>query len=175
MVDRSRSDVPLPYRETVRASWLLVGLLLIAGFVALAGGVAVAFDANATTAERIGVPLLMIVIASTLVFIGIAFLRLRIEVDSVRLRWSFGPLGKTVPMTQIAAVGPEPYRWLRFGGWGIRYGLFGGVGRAYTVPFSLRGAAVELRDGTRYYLSSNDPDRLTAAIEAAQVSGGTRR
>ena len=174
MVDRSRGVVVLPYRETVRGSPLLMVLVLCSAIVSVAGGVATALDSNIPAMERAGVTLLMVLIAIVLVFVTVVFMRLRIEVNAVRVRWSFGPFGRSVAVAEVASARSEPYRWLRFGGWGIRYG-WGSAGRAYTVPFSRRGVAIERRDGQRFYLSSNTPDRLVAAIESAQGSGGASR
>ena len=117
MTDPSRAEVTLPYRETVRGSWLLLALIAVAGFATLAGGVAAALDASATGTERTLVPLAMVLVAIVLAFVGVTFSLLRIEVDIARLRWSFGPFGKSVPVIQIATAQAEPYRWIRFGGW----------------------------------------------------------
>jgi len=174
MVDRSRSIVVLPYRETVRGSRLLAVIVLISAVATVAGGVAVAVDTNVPTAERVGVTSLMVIVAVVLVFVAAVFTRLRIEVNAARVRWSFGPFSDSVAVEQVAAARSEPYRWLRFGGWGIRYG-WGSTGRAYTVPFSRRGVVIERRDGQRFYVSSNAPDDLVAAIESARGSGGASR
>lgn len=173
MVDPPRDALVLPYRETLRGSVLLIAAVFLAALGGAAGGLAATMDTRLPPAERLVVAVLMLLVVLVLVFVAVVFTRLRVEVDAVRVSWSFGPFRKSVPLEQVAAVRVEPYRWLRFGGWGIRYGVLGGGGSAYTVPFSLRGVTLELRDRQRYYLSSRDPDRLAAAIDAARVPGRT--
>ena len=141
MVDRPRAHVVLPYRETVRGSVLLTAAVVLAAVGAAVGGAAVATDASLSTGERVAVGMLMLLVAGVLVFVAVVFSRLQVEVNAVRVTWSFGPFRKSFPVEQVAAVQAEPYRWLKFGGWGIRYGIFGGGGRAYTCRSRCAGWA----------------------------------
>jgi hypothetical protein len=93
------------------------------------------------------------------------FGRLRVHADDRRLRFHFGPFGRTLEAADITAAEAAPYRWLAFGGWGIRFGRVSGhFVRAYSVPFLRTGVAIEAADGKRYYVSSRRPEALAAAI-----------
>ena len=141
MVDRSRTAVALPYHETVQGSALLTGVVVLAAVVAALAGVAAATDTSLAPGERVVVGLLMLLLAGVLVFVGAVFRWLRVEVNAIRVFWSFSPFGRSVLLAQVAAVRVEPYCWLRFGGWGTRHGILSCGGGAYTVPFSLRCVA----------------------------------
>ncbi len=164
----------LPYRETVRGTWILALLVLPGVIGAIAGAIAAARDETVAPGIRVLIVLSMVLVVLVLAFVLVVFTRLRIEVTQIRVSWAFGPFRKAYPVSRVASAQVEPYRWMSFGGWGIRYRFRGG-GRAYTVPFSNNGVSIELDRGERYYLSSNDPQRLVEAIEAARDSGGTRR
>jgi hypothetical protein len=121
---------------------------------------------EASASERLWTAASMAPVAAILLVVGFVFGQLHIEVrDSVRFR--FGPFGPTQNAVDIQAASAEPYRWLAFGGWGIRFGrLAGRTVRAYSVPFWRTGVTVELRDGKRYYISSRRPDALAAAVQS---------
>ena len=68
----------------------------------------------------------------------------------------------------------EPYRWLAYGGWGLRLGRNGGRwSRAYSVPFARSGVVVDSHDGHRIYITSHRPEELAEAINrmAAEARG----
>lgn len=104
------------------------------------------------------------------------FMVLRVGVDADGVVARFGPFSKRLSAASIQDVVNEPYRWTAYGGWGIRWGFSGR--RAWTVPFLREGVAVALKDGSRYFISSRQPERLRSAIvegiEAAEARRGTR-
>lgn len=153
------------YEESVYASrWLMVIIV-----VAAAGSLFSAIDAlRGDGGNRLLGAALPALIAVLLVAVGVLFGRLRIEARGSGLRFHFGPFGRTLDATDIRAAEVVPYRWLRFGGWGIRMGRMAGHSvRAYSVPFLRTGVVLEAHDGSRYYVSSRRPEVLAAAINQA--------
>ncbi len=76
--------------------------------------------------------------------------------------WSFQRIGAS----DIRNYESVLYRPLRnYGGWGIRYGP---SGKAYNVSGN-RGVRVELMDGRRILIGSQEPEQLAAALR--QVAG----
>ena len=103
-----------------------------------------------------------------------AFLLVRIEVAESTLRVRLGPFGFTLDGHAIEEVRVAPYRWLAYGGWGLRWGKDGGRStRACSVPVLRSGVAVDTRDGRRYYVNSQSPDELAAAVH--RMVGEARR
>ena len=93
------------------------------------------------------------------------FRAVRIEVDEAAMRVRLGPFGFAVAGDAIEEVRVTPYRWLAYGGWGLRWGRDGGrSARACSVPFLRTGVAVDTTDGRRYYVNSTAPDELAAAV-----------
>ena len=157
------------YTERVPASpafrWLLWAI------VGVSVGVAVA--AMLFEGDTWGSILTIVFVVGLIAFVDRWFMVLRVHVDSEGVVARFGPFSKRLRVADIQDVVDEPYRWTVYGGWGIRWG-FGGR-RAWTVPFLKEGVAVALEDGSRYFISSRQPERLRSAIvQAAEVRGGTR-
>ena len=97
---------------------------------------------------------------------------LRIEVDETTLQVRLGPFGFTLAGDAIEEVRVTPYRWLAYGGWGLRWGKDGGrSARACSVPFLRSGVAVDATDGRRYYMNSTRPDELAAAADRLASEG----
>jgi hypothetical protein len=66
---------------------------------------------------------------------------------------------------QIVEARVVPYRWLAYGGWGLRYGRQGGrLSRAYSAPLVRTGVVVDTLGGRRYHLTSRRPAELAAAV-----------
>lgn len=149
------------YDESVYAArWLLIVVAL--AMVASVGG-AVLLLAGADAPRWVALQL--VAVGILLGLIEWMFMRLRIEVTRERLRFHFGPFGPTLKLSDVRSVEPSPYRWLAFGGWGIRFGRVAGTTvRAYSVPFLRTGVAIETVAGRRYYTSSRRPEVLAAAI-----------
>ena len=90
---------------------------------------------------------------------------LRIEVGRETLRARFGPWGLTIPGQEIESARVARYRWLSYGGWGLRWRGDGGrAGRACSVPFLRTGGGVDTLQGRRHYLNSRRPDELAADV-----------
>lgn len=113
--------------------------------------------------------LLIVVAVIVGVLIPLAFLKLSLRVfvrdDGIRI--IFFPLhlkGLVIPYDRIARFYVRKYRAIReYGGWGIR---FGPGGKAYNVKGSL-GLQLELSDGEKILIGSQQPERLASAIVAA--------
>lgn len=101
------------------------------------------------------------------------FMSLRVTVTQAGVTARFGPFAKRLPAEALASAEAEGYRWMTYGGWGIRWGTQGR--RAWSVPFLGTGVAVALTDGSRYFISSRSPERLRSSIvEVIEARGGTR-
>jgi hypothetical protein len=150
------------YDESVRTPFWFLALIGMAAAAALFSAV------GALLSDEDNRALLTAVLFLSGVLLGVVavfFWRLRVEVRDHSLRFHFGPFGRTLEATDIRAAEAMPYRWLAFGGWGIRFGRTSGHAvRAYSVPFLRTGVIVEAVDGKRYYVSSRRPDALAAAI-----------
>ncbi len=151
------------YEEVVATGWILV---LTLGPAAFSGVIAVALfrDPNVSSGERLGGIAAVLVAGFITGVIGVVFSRLRVRVDSQGVRFGFGPFRSAVRPDEIEAASAASYRWLRFGGWGIRW-AWNMRDRAYSVPFVRRGVEIRLRNGRTYFLSSRRPEELARAIE----------
>jgi hypothetical protein len=97
---------------------------------------------------------------------------IRVSVTDAFLHVQYGLWGPKVALDDLIAVEVIEYSAVRFGGWGIRFGLRGE--RAYSMPGS-GGKAVQLRYRTSRgervaVISSAQPDALKAAIEEARAA-----
>jgi hypothetical protein len=108
--------------------------------------------------------LLLIAALTTVFFAGLTaiFTTLRITIDQHTLTVGFGPFCDRVPLEAITACEPTTYRWIEWGGWGIRCGW---RRKLYHVPGD-RGRAVQLTlsDGRRLLFSSPDPTAVCRAL-----------
>ncbi len=86
-------------------------------------------------------------------------LRTRVTQKSLEISWGFlGVIKKTISFSEVEAAEAVTYSPLGdFGGWGIRMG--GNKKKAWTVKGN-RALVLELKDGTRFYLGSEKPERL---------------
>jgi hypothetical protein len=99
--------------------------------------------------------------------IATTFDELHIRLDAGGLRFGFGPFRRTLTAAQLHAAYVEPYSWLRFGGWGLRWSFTRGLReQAYSVPLLRVGVAVETNDGHRFHVSTRRPAEFAAAINA---------
>ena len=160
-------DLPLRYEEEVPAPIWFEAVILV-GVVALIVGVA----ASAAGGQA-GWPTyalfypFMALLGALLLFAFAAFRRLCIVVSDTELRLAFGILRKSVPLTAIQSCEAKDYRWLTYGGWGIRYAL--GGRRAWSLPGAPRGVEVTVAEGRRvrrYFVSSRSPELLAEALRS---------
>ncbi len=175
----------LPYRETTPSPrWLLIGMALLA-LAPLLGATAAMRDPSLSGAG--GVATVAVLLLASAMLLGLVMLgsKLTVEVDAERVRFRFGPFGRTLRTMDIEAAAVERYSLWTFGGWGWRFGWLrdahGHRPQAFTVPFLRSGVAVITRSGgTRkgssrggtFYLSSRTPERLAEAIRAVMHREG---
>jgi hypothetical protein len=97
------------------------------------------------------------------------FTQLRVSIADRMLTVGFRAFRERIPLEQITACAPITYRWIEWGGYGIRISR---RGKMYNVPGDGgRAVQITLDNGRRIFFSSTDPDAACAAIQAA---GGRR-
>jgi hypothetical protein len=123
----------------------------------------------------IGIAVIVVLIALTdlhwvtipvLVFLAVMlplFYSLTVEIDEERLRFRFGvgPLGKTIPLSEIEKAEPVTNRWSH--GWGIHRTPQGWL---YNVS-GLDAVEVTLKSGERLRIGTDRPTELVEAINRA--------
>ena len=155
------------YTESVRAEWWLYSFLAL-----LFGGTTGALTGVAITGSIEGAEAAVFYItfalsALTSVFVIVNFTNLDIAIDDRGLSFSFGMFRRSFDWSSITDAQAEPYRWVRFGGWGIRLGT--GRRRAWSMLFVRTGVNVTVQSGGRtmeYYLSSRRPEEMARALQA---------
>lgn len=102
-----------------------------------------------------------VTVAASLGFVWL-FSSLRISVNERALTVGFGPFRETITLERVASCGTTTYRWVDWGGFGIRYRS---QGKLYNVPGD-RGVAVQvnLDDGRQILFSSPDPIAVCRAL-----------
>ncbi|MBL8796892.1 MAG: hypothetical protein JNM56_23525 [Planctomycetia bacterium] len=145
--------------------WLTLGaslLVLLAAFgPAYLAGQPAPVEAMAVSA---GVVALMQLLVAALLF----GMKLRVAVDGERLHVRFTPfVDRSISLAEIRSWEPRTYQPIvEYGGWGIRYGLFG-KGQAYNTRGN-RGVQLELNDGSRLLIGSQRAEELAQAITQAR-------
>jgi hypothetical protein len=109
----------------------------------------------------IGLPLTVFFFAFAALVLGLVQ-TVRVAVEGMDLIVGFKLFRRRIPLHTIDRVSPVRYRWLQWGGWGIRY-RWGAV--LYNVPGD-QGRAVELtlRNGKKVLFSARDPEAVCTAI-----------
>ena len=160
------------YAESVPNPRWLLAILWLGPPATLAALVSI-WREESGIARVIGAVLLLL-IAGGLVALAVWLKALRIEVRRDALRYGWGPLGAARRWADVLDAEVEPYRWLTYGGWGLRFAT--GKRRAYSVPGVRFGVTVRTRDGKRTHLASRQPEALCAAIRSrmAEASDGAR-
>lgn len=98
------------------------------------------------------------------------FSSLTVTVGAGRVDVRFGPglFGTSVALSEVVAVGVVTNPW--WARWGISHV---GAGTRFTLP-GRDAVELELRNGRRYRIGTDEPDRLAAAIrEAAGLGSAT--
>jgi hypothetical protein len=93
------------------------------------------------------------------------FRYLTIEVTDERARFRFGIFGTSLPLEAVQSCEVRRYRWLPYGGWGLR--MASGGRTAYSVLGVPRGVEITVeKQGKlrRYFVSSARPEALAAAL-----------
>lgn len=93
-------------------------------------------------------------------------LRVRVTDQGVEAAWGLMEVfKKSFPYADIVRAEAVTYSPIReFGGWGIRFGF--GNKKAWTTRGN-RALVLHLKDGSRFYLSSEKPERLVVGIQSA--------
>ena len=152
----------IKYRETVPSPrWLiLIGWAAAIGFGV--GGVVYLLTDGPPMSGRLALGLFFLAMAVLWVAVSLIFDHLRIEVGEDGVRFGYGPLAKTIRAGELVGVEVEPYPWLTYGGWGIRFSTR--KRRAYSVPGCREGAALLVHDGSRYHVSSRNAESLASNL-----------
>ena len=97
-------------------------------------------------------------------------LRTRVTSEGIEVSWGYlGVIRKFVPLWEVTDAEAVTYSPLgEFGGWGIRFG--GNRKRAWTVRGN-RAVLLHLRDGTRFYLGSDNPERVLQWVQSGMRRG----
>ncbi len=156
------------YSESVRAAvWFYFAVSTPLGAVlGIMTGVAVAGLIEG--AEAVAFYIGMSVLALLLLLFMVNFTNLSIRLSNRSLEFAFGLFRKQLQLTDIKAVEVADYRWMEYGGWGIRFAL--GGKRAWSVPGARRGVAVRVMDRDKdrlYFISSYRPEALADSLRAA--------
>jgi hypothetical protein len=161
----ARMTSQIRHDEAVVAPRWLVWLGLV--FAALAGLAVSATlrDASLALSERLLMVLTVLGAGFAVGAVALVFSRLRVEAGPDGVRAGFGPFRSMYRAEAIEGATPDRYRWLRFGGWGIRWS-WNLRDRAYSVPFVARGVTIRLQGGRTVFLSSHEPEHLAATITA---------
>ena len=159
----SMSPATLPYHSIQRARWMSALLIGIACFCLFLEG----FFLYASRDRWSPIYLAPILLPLLFLFLAMLFGSLQVEVNREQLilrggllRARFLRLGRA----DVQSVRVENFNPLAdFGGWGIRYarGTWGYIFRGH------RGVRVETRKGKRYLISSDEPEKLAAALQTA--------
>ena len=108
----------------------------------------------------------VLALVASVLFFG----ELRTEVRDDGLHAHLFPLTRRhhFPFAEIASCEARTYRPIReYGGWGVRWGR---SGKAYNV-YGNRGIQLQLADGQRLLIGSQEPETLAAIINARRGRG----
>ena len=155
------------YQERIRLPlWIL--LLLGAVLGGTAGGMTgVAIAGALEGGEAAAFYLTFGLSALIALFVLVNFASLSVTVSDAGIETAFGMFRKRLEWSQIKSVEPQPYRWARYGGWGIRFGMSGG--RAWSQLLVNTGVAMQITEGGKereLYVSSRRPEELAAAVQS---------
>lgn len=147
----------MSYSHTQPARWMLIGLAV---------GALTAGTASLATREPVG-----LVPAGILGICALLFHSLRVDVDEVGVRIRFGPglIRRSYPWERIHSARPVRTKWWH--GWGIHRTPQGWL---YNVE-GLDAVEVELMDGKKVLIGTDEPERLATAIEAGLRSTESQR
>lgn len=108
-------------------------------------------------------PVLLLVLGLN-AFLLVIFSSLTVMITASSLVFWFGPgvLRKTVSLADIESHAPVRNPW--YAGFGVRYL---GPGTLYNVS-GLSAVEITLRDGKRFRLGTDEPERLAAALRQAR-------
>ncbi len=99
------------------------------------------------------------------VFILFNFTNLALRVSERGFEFRYGMFGKSFSWDQLKRAEPADYKWITYGGWGIRYSTKGR--RAWSQLGAKRGVIVHVTEGSserRYFVSSRRADELAKIL-----------
>lgn len=99
------------------------------------------------------------------VFLLLNFTNLALRVNEEGFAFRYGMFGKSLSWSQISSVEATDYRWIAYGGWGIRLSTKGR--RAWSQLGVKRGVVVAVTEGKnqrRYFISSRRADELAEVL-----------
>ena len=93
-------------------------------------------------------------------------LRTRVTGEEIDMRWGFAEvIKKKIPFEKIEGAEAVTYSPIReFGGWGIRVGA--NKKKGWTICGN-RALVLNLKDGARFYLGSDKPERILQWVQSA--------
>ncbi len=100
------------------------------------------------------------------IFLLFNFTNLSVRVTGSGLSFRYGMFGKSFSWEQITSVEATDYRWIAYGGWGIRFSTKGR--RAWSQLGVKRGVVVAVTEGKNkrsYFISSRKADELAEALD----------
>ena len=159
----STNPSTLPYHSIQRARWISALLIGIACFCLILEGVFL----YASRDRWSTIYLLPTLLPLLFLFLAMLFGSLQVEVNREQLILRGGLLHARLlrlGRADVQSVHVENFNPLAdFGGWGIRYarGTWGCPIEGH------RGVRVETRRGKRYLISSDEPEKLAAALQTA--------
>lgn len=105
---------------------------------------------------------LVVFLIGTLALLGFfAFIELRTEIDASGIRMRLRPISKeTFPWDRIERVEPITYGFV---GYGLRFSFRHGT--VYNIKGN-KGLAIYLRDGGRFVVGTQEPERLAGVLKA---------
>lgn len=138
------------------------------GIAALEGGIGIALNLASVSIWPV---LLLTALMILFVLIGASFWELRFIVrpGEVELGWG-APFRRVLPLAEIKAARVEPYKALKFGGWGWRMGAGGAW--AYSDIGIKEALVLELASGKLIYVTLKDPQAAAQAVAQA-LAGAT--
>lgn len=101
------------------------------------------------------------------VFLLLNFTNLAVRASDDGLTFRYGMFSKSFSWSQVSSVEATDYKWITYGGWGIRFSTQGR--RAWSQLGVKRGVVVAVTEGKaerRYFVSSRRADELAAAISS---------
>lgn len=163
----------MPYEERVPAATWFRWAVRLLGIVPLSVALFATFLADETAqADQVGLGFSVVFTALVALFLDRWLMVLQVSVEDGVVQARFGPFRKRLTASEVTGAADVPYRWLQYGGWGIR-GL--GNRRAWSVPFLKTGVEFTMRDGKRYFISSRTPRPFLEAVQQiTEQSGRTR-
>jgi len=166
-----RRDVSFTEQQWFRQIWLWIllfgiNLLILYGFVQQ-----IVFDKPYGTQPTSDLGITLVLLLTTVITIIMFSIRLDTYVDREGIRYRFFPFhfsSKIFKWDDVSKAYIRKYNpILEYGGWGIRWGVFG-KGNAYNVAGNM-GLQLELKNGKKLLFGTQKADDLDRVIEQLGV------